>query len=91
LLPWDELRTFHRRELMRQRDLGFRVFIYWNVPAVFLILCALTTAVPQFRGGVTLLVAIGMQNCVVAWAHRKERHRMQNELDRMERKVEEPV
>ena len=50
-LSWNELRAFHRRELIRQMDLGCREFVYWSVPAVLLILYALAVAVPRFRGG----------------------------------------
>ena len=88
-LSWDELRAFHRRELMRQMDLGWREFVYWSVPAVVLILYALAGGVPGFRGkAVTLLGAIAMHNCLVAWSHRKARNRYQGELDRLDEEVE---
>jgi hypothetical protein len=87
-LSWDELRAFHRRELIRQMNLGCREFVYWSMPAVLLILYALAAAVPGFRGGVLLLVAIAMQNCTIAWAHRKERSRYLRELDWLAREVE---
>ena len=80
----DELRAFHRRELKRQMDLGCRVFVYWSVPAVLLILYGLAAAVPGFRGGVMLLGALAMQICVIAWVHWKERSRYQRELDRLD-------
>ena len=70
-------------------DLGCREFVYWSVPAVLLILYALAVAVPGFRGGVMLLGALAMQNCVIAWAHRKERSRYQRELDRLDQEVEQ--
>ena len=82
-LSWDELRAFHRRELIRQRDLGCREFVYWSVPAVILIIYGLTVAVPGFRGGVLLLGALAMQNGVVVRTHWKERSRYQRELDRL--------
>ncbi len=88
-LSWNELRAFHRHELIRQMDLGCREFIYWSVPAVLLILYALAVAVPGFRGGVMLLGALAMQNCVIAWAHRIERRRYQRELDRLDQEVEQ--
>lgn len=87
-LSWDELRAFHRRELRRQMDLGYREFVYWSVPAVLFILYGLAVAVPGFRGGVMLLGALAMQICVIAWVHRKERSRYQRELDRLDREVE---
>jgi peptidoglycan/LPS O-acetylase OafA/YrhL len=90
-LSWDELRAFHRRELIRQRNLGILEFVYWFVPAVCLILYALTRTVPGFRGGASLLVAIGMQIVVIASAHGIERRRLQREMDRLEQEVEEPV
>ena len=88
-LSWNELRAFHRRELIRQMDLGCRVFVYWSVPAVLLILYALAVGVPRFRGGVMLLGALAMQNCVVAWSHRKERSRLQGEVNRLDQEVEQ--
>ena len=88
-LSGDELRAFHRRELRRQMDLGCHEFVYWSVPAVLLILYGLAVAVPGFRGGVVLLGALAMQNCVVAWAQRKERSRYQRELDRLDQEVEQ--
>jgi hypothetical protein len=88
-LCWNELRTFHRRELRRQIDVGWREFVYWSVPAVLLILYGLAVAVPGFRGGVILLGAIAMQNCVMAWARRKERSHYQRELDRLDQEVEQ--
>ena len=88
-LSWNELRAFHRRELRRQMNLQWREFVYWSVPAVLLILYGLAVAVPGFRGGVMLLGAIAMQNCVIAWAHRYERSRYQRELDRLEQEVEQ--
>lgn len=84
-----ELRAFHRRELIRQRDLGWRAFVYWSLPAVLLILYGLTVAIPGFRGGVVLLGAIAMQNGVIAWARRKERGRYQRELDLLDRAAEQ--
>ena len=87
-LPWDELRDFHRRELIRQMHLGCREFVYWTVPAVFLILYGLTVAAPGFHGGVMLLGAIAMQNSVIAWTYRKERIRYQRELDRLDHEGE---
>ena len=88
-LSRNELRAFHRRELIRQMDLGCRVFVYWSVPAVLLILYALAVGVPRFRGGVMLLGALAMQNCVVAWSHRKERSRLQGEVNRLDQEVEQ--
>lgn len=88
-LAWNELRAFHRRELIRQMDLGCREFVYWSVPAVLLILYALAVAVPGFRGGVMLLGALAMQNCAVAWAHRRERSRYQRELDWLDQEGEQ--
>jgi len=90
-LSWQELRAFHRRELTRQMDLGCCEFVYWSVPAVLLILYALAVAVPGFRvrAGVMLLGALAMQNCAVAWAHRKDRSRYQRELDRLDQEVEQ--
>src|SRR4030095_12354963 len=88
-LSWNELRAFHRRELRRQMNLQWREFVYWSVPAVLLILYGLAVAVPGFRGGVMLLGAIAMQNCVIAGAHRYERSRYQRELDRLEQEVEQ--
>ena len=87
-LPWDELRAFHRRELKRQMDLGWRQFVYWSVPAALLILYGLAVAVPGFRGGVMLLGALVLQNSVIAWAYRHERSRFRRELDRLEQDVE---
>lgn len=88
-LSWDELRAFHSRELRRQMDLGSRVFVYWSVPAILLILYGLAVAVPGFRGLVMLLGALAMQNCVIAWALRKDRSRYQRELDRLNQEVEQ--
>jgi hypothetical protein len=90
-LSWEELRAFHRRELTRQMDLGCCEFVYCSVPAVLLILYALAVAVPGFRvrAGVMLLGALAMQNCSVAWAHRKDRSRYQRELDRLDQDVEQ--
>jgi hypothetical protein len=88
-LSWNELRAFHRRELRRQMDLQWREFVYWSVPAVLLILYGLAVAVPGFRGGVMMLGALAMQNCVIAWAHRYERSRYQRELDRLDQEVEQ--
>jgi len=88
-LSWNELCAFHRRELIRQMDLGCREFVYWSVPAVLLILYALAVGVPRFRGGVMLLGALAMQNCVVAWSHRKERSRLQCEVNRLDQEVEQ--
>jgi hypothetical protein len=88
-LSWDELRAFHRRELRRQMELGWRQFVYWSVPAALLILYGLAVAVPGFRGGVMLLGAIVMQNCVIGWVDRKERSRYQRELDRLDQEVEQ--
>ena len=59
------------------------------MPAVLLILYGLAVAVPGFRGGVMLLGALAMQNCVIAWALRKERSRYQRELDRLDQEVEQ--
>lgn len=87
-LSWDELRAFHRRELMRQMDLGWRAFLYWSVPAVFLILYAVAVEVSSFNGGTPALGAIAMQNCVMAWTRRHEQSRCQRELDRLEHEVE---
>ena len=88
-LSWDELRAFHRRELRRQMDLRSRVFVYWSVPAILLILYGLAVAVPGLRGIVMLLGALAMQNCVIAWALRKDRSRYQRELDRLDQEVEQ--
>lgn len=88
-LSWDELRAFHRRELRRQMDLRSRVFVYWSVPAILLILYGLAVAVPGLRGLVMLLGALAMQNCVIAWALRKDRSRYQRELDRLDQEVEQ--
>jgi hypothetical protein len=88
-LSWTELRAFHRREVRRQMDLGYRGFVYWSVPAVLLILYGLAVAVPGFRGGVMLLGAIAMQTCAIAVAHRIERSRYQRELDRLDQEVEQ--
>ena len=90
-LSWDELRAFHRRELTRQMGLGYREFVYWTLPAVLLILYGLTVAIPGFRGGVMLLGAIAMQNVVIVLAHRKERSRLQRELDRLVEEFETRV
>jgi len=84
-----ELRAFHRRELIRQRDLGYREFVYWSLPAALLILYGLTVAIPGFRGGVMLLGALAIQNCAIAFARRKERSRLQRELDVLDREVEQ--
>ena len=88
-LSWDELRAFHRGELMRQMNLGRREFVYWSVPAVLLILYGLALAVPGFRGGVMLLGALAMQYVAVALAHRIERRRYQGELDRLDQEAEQ--
>jgi hypothetical protein len=88
-LSWDELRAFHRRELRRQMDLRSRVFVYWSVPAILLILYGLAVAVPGFRGLVMLLGALAMQNCVIAWALRKDRSRYQRDLNRLDQEVEQ--
>jgi hypothetical protein len=88
-VSWDALRAFHRRELIRQMDLGCREFVYWSVPALLLILYGMAFAVPGFRGGVMLLGALAMQNCVIAWAHRKERSRYRRELDRLDQEIEQ--
>jgi len=88
-LSWDELRAFHRRELRRQMDLRSRVFVYWSVPAILLILYGLAVAVPGLRGLLMLLGAVAMQNCVIAWALRKDRSRYQRELDRLDQEVEQ--
>ena len=88
-LSWDELRAFHRRELRRQMDLRSRVFVYWSVPAILLILYGLAVAVPGFRGLVMLLGTLAMQNCVIAWALRNDRSRYQRELDRLDQEVEQ--
>ena len=69
-------------------DLGYPEFVYWSVPAVLLILYGIAVAVPGFRGGVMLLGALTMQNCVIALVHRKERSRYQRELDRLDQEVE---
>jgi hypothetical protein len=87
-LPWEELRAFHRRELRRQMDLGWRAFVYWFAPAALLILYGLAVAALPARSGVMLLGAIAMQNCVIAWAHRYERSRYQRELERLDEEVE---
>jgi hypothetical protein len=83
-LSSDELRAFHRRELKRQMGLGCREFVCWSVPAALLIVYGLAVPVPGFRGGVMLLGALAMQNCVIAWVHRKERRRYQRELDQLD-------
>ena len=88
-LSWNELRAFHRRELIRQMDLGCREFVYWSVPAVLLILYALAVGVPGFRGGVMLLGALAMQNCVVAWATGKSGAAYNAKLDRLDQEVEQ--
>jgi hypothetical protein len=88
-LTCDELRAFHRRELIRQMDLGCRYFVCWSVPAALLILYGMAVAVPGFRGGVMLLGALAMQNCVIAWAHRNDRSRYQRELDRLDQEVQQ--
>ena len=88
-LTCDELRAFHRRELRRQMNLGYREFIYWSLPTVMLIVYGLAVAVPGFRGGVMLLGALAMQNCLIAWVHRKERSRYQRELDRLDEEIEQ--
>lgn len=88
-LSGDELRAFHRGELIRQMNLGCRAFVYWSVPAVLLIVYALTVTVPRFRGGVMLLGAIAMQNGAVALGQRKERSRYQRELERLDQEVEQ--
>ncbi|HYI94787.1 MAG TPA: hypothetical protein VEX68_14670 [Bryobacteraceae bacterium] len=90
-LSWDELRAFHRRELIRQMGLGYREFVYWSLPAVLLILYGMAVAVPGFRvlSGVTLLGALAMQNCVIAWVHWKDRSRYKRELDRLDQDVEQ--
>jgi hypothetical protein len=88
-LSQDELRAFHRCELRRQMGLASRVFVYWSVPAALLILYGLAVAVPGFRGGVMLLGAIAMQNCVIAWAYRTERSRYQRELDRLDHEIDQ--
>lgn len=87
LLSWDALRAFHRRELIRQMNIGWREFACWSVPAVLLILYALAVAVPGFRvrAGVVLLGAIALQNVVIAWTHRNERSRYQREIERLDR------
>jgi hypothetical protein len=86
-LSWEELRAFHRCELKRQMDLGYREFVYWSAPAILLILYGLAVAVPGFRGGVMLLGALAMQNGVIAWARRIECRRYQHELDRLDKEV----
>jgi hypothetical protein len=87
-LSGDELRAFHRSELIRQMNLGCREFVYWSVPAVLLILYGLAIAVPGFRGGVMLLGALALQNGAVAFSHRIERSRYQGELDRLDQEAE---
>jgi hypothetical protein len=87
-LSWDQLRTFHRRELTRQMDLGRREFVYWSVPAALLILYGLAVAVPGFRGGVMLLGALALQNGAITLARRTDRSRYQRELDQLEQEVE---
>jgi hypothetical protein len=87
-LSGDALRAFHRRELTRQRDLGFREFVYWFVPAILLVLYGLTGAIPGFRGGASLLGVIAMQIVLMAAVHEKERRRLQRELDREALEVE---
>ncbi len=87
-LSGNDLRAFHRREVIRQMDLGCREFVYWSTPAVVLILYALAVGVPDFRAGLVLLGALAMQNGVVAWTHGKERSRYQRELDRLDQEVQ---
>jgi len=87
-LSWDALRAFHRRELIRQMNLGWREFVYWSLPAALLILYGMAVAVPGFHGGALLLGALAMQNVVIAWALRKERRRYQRELDRLDQEIE---
>lgn len=90
-LSSDALRAFHRREVTRQMDLGLRVFIYWSMPAVLLILYALAVAVPSFRvrSGVVLLGAIALQNCAIALSHRLARRQYRREMDRLDQNVEQ--
>ena len=88
-LSWNELRAFHRGELKRQMELGYRDFVYWSLPAFVLILYGMAVGVPGFRGGVMLLGALAMQNCVIACVHRRDRSRYQRELDRLDQEVEQ--
>jgi hypothetical protein len=87
-LSWDELRAFHRRELRRQMDVGYREFLYWTMPAVLLILYGLIVTVPGFRGGVMLLCALALQNGAIALARWTDRTRYQRELNWLDQKVE---
>jgi hypothetical protein len=87
-LPWDELRAFHGHELRRQMNLGWRLFVYWSVPAALLILYGMAAAALPSGAGVMLLGALVMQNCVIAWVHRYERGRYRRELDRLDQEVE---
>ena len=70
-------------------DLRSRVFVYWSVPAILLILYGLAVAVPGFPGLVMLLGALAMQNCVIALALWKDRSRYKRELDRLDQEVEQ--
>jgi hypothetical protein len=88
LLSWDELRGFHRRELLRQMDVGWHEFLYWTMPAVLMIVYGLIVAVPGFRGGVMLLGALALQNGAIALARRTDRSHYRRELDWLDQKVE---
>lgn len=87
-LSRDALRAFHRQEVMRQMNIGYREFIYWSLPAALLIVYGMAV-VPGFRGGPMLLVAIVMQNLVIALAHRLERSRYERELARLDQEVQQ--
>ena len=87
-LAWEELRAFHRGEIRRQMDLGWREFVYWCVPAVLLIVCGMAVAALSTRTGLMLLGALVMQNGVIAWVHGFERRRYRRELERLEQEVE---
>ena len=88
-LSEESLRAFHRRELIRQRDIGFREFVYWSIPAVLLILYGMAVAIPGFRGGLMLLGAIAMQICAMAFARRMERRHYQRELNRLDQEFQQ--
>ncbi|MBL8212570.1 MAG: hypothetical protein JNK87_17780 [Bryobacterales bacterium] len=92
VIPWslspEQLRAFHRRELIRHMNLGCRAFVYGSVPAIVLILYALAVGSPSFRGGPMLLGAIAMQNLVIAQTYRMERGRYRRELDLLDREAD---
>ena len=89
-LSQDELRVFHRGALLRQRNLGYRVFLYWSAPALLLILYGLAVGVLGFRGGLMLLGAVSMQSFLIAWVYRNERRRYERELDRLDQELRQP-